>query len=210
MTLDSFAARVAFTLLASSGVMAFGLQKMKQRVNPETPQIPFTQSVQAAEPEDALARLTTAERSELNAFWASVLKDGQKFLLFEKGTCVLVDGYSPDAIKDAVTALDMVARPDAHFHTEPLEDGSFLVSHGENVFSYIPAEHAASQKDLLELCARELLTAEEKQAAPATWNPSLDARLGLMARRFMNEDAAEPTVAQIFIPSTLGGKLSAK
>lgn len=79
----------------------------------------------------------------------------------------------------------------ARFVTEPTSEGDLIVTFKEPVFHrFAPAEITAMEP-VLKNTASILLSPAESVAAGGNWLPPSTARLGLLARRRMLEDAAQ-------------------
>jgi hypothetical protein len=127
---------------------------------------------------------------DLVAFCSRHVTEKRSFVVFKRGTCVVINEPCKDPMKEARRILSACKDDDARFLTEVSNDGDLIVAFKDPVF------HRFSQKELskiqpwLKHTASALLTPAESVAAGDDWTPPENARIGLLARRRMLEDAA--------------------
>ena len=119
------------------------------------------------------------------------------FVLFSRGTCVVVEEPCTDPLAEARKKLAACAESEAPFVPEPTSEGDLIITFKEPVF------HRFTQNDLegllpwLDQVAPALLSPAESMAAVEGWSPHQNAKVGLLARRRMLEDASQAVPVKI-------------
>lgn len=134
---------------------------------------------------------------DLVAFCSDHVSKNRSFVIFRNGTCVVVNEPSMDPIGDARELLLACEDPEAKFVPEMTMDGNLMISFKEPVFHNFTAQDREELQAKLEILTPTLLTPKEKTSAGDHWVPPSHARFGLLARRRMLEDAADPTPVKV-------------
>jgi hypothetical protein len=121
----------------------------------------------------------------------------RSFVVFSHGTCVIVDEPSDQPIEDATEILKDCAEPAAHFITRKIEHGDYLVTYRRPAFNCLFAEEIERMRPDLEANYLGYLTPEERASMRKDFVMSLDAKLGLVARARLNQDASDRVVAKV-------------
>ena len=145
----------------------------------------------------ARAAKPTAASKDLVAFCSEHVTKNRSFVIFRNGTCVVVNEPSIDPIVDARGLLISCEDPEARFVPELTHEGNLMISFKEPVFHNFTAEERASLEETLTHMTPALMTPKEKVSAGDEWVPPTHARFGLLARRRMLEDAANPTAVKV-------------
>jgi hypothetical protein len=138
-----------------------------------------------------------ASTDDLVQFCSRHVTDKRTFVLFSRGTCVVVDEPCVDPLAEARRKLAACAESEAPFVPEPTSEGDLIITFKEPVF------HRFTQGDLegllpwLEQVAPALLSPSESMAAVEGWSPHQNAKVGLLARRRMLEDASQAVPVKI-------------
>lgn len=119
------------------------------------------------------------------------------FVVFSRGTCVVVNEPSSDPLADAKRKLAACADPSTPFIPEPTAEGDLIVSFKEPVFQRFTREEMSKLAPMLEKLAPALLSPAESVAAGDSWTPPDQAKVGLLARRRMLEDASSAVPVRI-------------
>jgi hypothetical protein len=119
------------------------------------------------------------------------------FVMFKRGTCVLVSEPSEDPLADAVALLHSCAEETARFIPERTSDGGMIISFKEPVFHRFSNEELEGLGPWLSQVAPTLMAPEEAMSAGDDWNPPFHARVGLLARRRLLEDASAPVAVRV-------------
>lgn len=141
--------------------------------------------------------LPEASTGDLVRFCAANVNETRSFVVFRTGSAVIVNEPCADPVAEACKKLAACSDPEVRFLTEPTREGELIVTFNEPVF------HRFNGKDLTELVpwlensAASLLTPSESAAVSEGWSPNRNARFGLLARRRMLEDAANPVPVRI-------------
>lgn len=126
----------------------------------------------------------------------------RSFVVFRNGTCVLVKEPCEDPVKAALGILKGIAGTDARFLSEQTAEGDLVVTFKGSVFHWIPGEDIASLDKWYLANSASLLSEQERGAAAPGWVPAPNARLGLIARKRLLEDAASKEIVKILRPNT--------
>jgi hypothetical protein len=144
-----------------------------------------------------LEAASLAAQQDLVQFCSRHVTAKRSFVVFRRGTCVIINEPCQNPMKEARAILAKCDDANARFVSEPTNEGDLIVTFKEPVFHrFAPAEIAA-MKPVLEKTASVLLSPTESVAAGADWLPPATARLGLLARRRMLEDAAQAVPIRI-------------
>lgn len=199
-----FSSRIAFgiaLLLAGSFGLAVAIM-----VPNHTPQGPTTDKSVAAndvkirtsldrdEPKQNAAPVST---DSLVQFCSQHVTATRTFVVFSRGTCVVVNEPNSDPLGDAKRKLAACADPDTPFIPEPTAEGDLIVSFKEPVFQRFTREEMTKLAPALEKLAPALLSPAESVAAGDNWTPPDQAKVGLLARRRMLEDASSVVPVRI-------------
>lgn len=134
---------------------------------------------------------------DLIQFCTKHVTEKRTFVLFKRGSCVVVDEPCADPLAEARRKLAACAEAEARFVPEPTLEGDLIITFKEPVF------HRFSQRELMELApwldqiAPALLSPAESVAAVEGWSPHPNAKVGLLARRRMLEDASQAVAVKI-------------
>lgn len=142
---------------------------------------------------------------ELVEFCSQHVTERRCFVVFDRGTCVLVKEPSGDPVAEAVALLQSCADSSAPFIPERTQDGGMIISFKEPVFHRFSSDALTDLGPWLNQVAPALLSPRETMTAGEDWNPPYQARVGLLARRRMLEDAAAPVAVRVIrakIPAT--------
>lgn len=134
---------------------------------------------------------------DLVEFCSAHVTAERSFVLFSHGSCVIVDEPNRDPVSEAVARLQACGEADARFVPERTRDGGMIISFKEPVFHRFSREALDAAGPWLDQVASTLLTPEESAAAGPNWQPPYHARVGLLARRRMLEDAAAPVAVRV-------------
>ncbi|MEM1085719.1 MAG: hypothetical protein AAGI48_16545 [Verrucomicrobiota bacterium] len=134
---------------------------------------------------------------DLVAFCSEHVSEHRSFVIFQNGTCVVVNEPSADPIGDARQRLLACEDPEARFVPELTQEGNLMISFKEPVFHNFTSEERAQLQVELDRIVPTLLTPKEKASAGGEWTPPVHARFGLLARRRMLEDAADPVPVKV-------------
>lgn len=138
-----------------------------------------------------------ATTEELVKFCASHVTTQRSFVVFSRGTCVVVNEPCKDPLAEARKSLAACADPNTPFIPEATAEGDLIVSFKEPVF------HRFTQGELKKLApwlgeiAPALLSPAESVQAGKDWTPPDHAKAGLLARRRMLEDATDAVAVRI-------------
>lgn len=130
-------------------------------------------------------------------FCAQHVTAERSFVVFRNGTCVIINEPNDDPIGTALALLRKTSAPDARFITRPIEADSYMVTYNEPIFHCLFADEVAQLAPVVDKSLDSFLTESERLAQPAGWEPPFDAKLGLVARTFLNTDARDQQVAKV-------------
>lgn len=159
------------------------------RVNHQAKGIPGTEGEIIAPP--------AASTKELVVFCSQHVSAKRSFVIFQRGTCVVVDEPCADPLAEARKRLSACAGPDAPFVPEPTSEGDLIVAFQEPVFHRFTREEVALLTPWVDQIAPALLSPSESVAAGDTWTPHENAKVGLLARRRLQEDASKSVPVKI-------------
>lgn len=134
---------------------------------------------------------------DLVQFCSSHVTDRRTFVLFSRGTCVVVDEPCADPLAEARKKLAACAELEAPFVPEPTSEGDLIITFKEPVFHRFTPGELRNLGPWLEQVAPALLTPAESVAAVEGWSPHQNAKVGLLARRRMLEDATQAVPVKI-------------
>jgi len=138
-----------------------------------------------------------ASTEALVAFCSQHVSAKRSFVLFQRGTCVVVDEPCVDPLAEARRRLTACSSPDAPFVPEPTSEGDLIVAFQEPVFHRFTREELALLTPWVDQIAPALLSPAESVAAGADWSPHENAKVGLLARRRLQEDASQAVPVKI-------------
>jgi hypothetical protein len=135
--------------------------------------------------------------AELVKFCSDNVTGNRSFVLFRRGTCVIIDEPCQNPLAVARKKLDACVGEDVRFISEPTAEGDLIVTFKEPVFHRFSRDELAKPSAWLDHASPALLTPAETVAAGDDWSPTGNARYGLLARRRLLEDAANPVPVRI-------------
>lgn len=121
----------------------------------------------------------------------------RSFVVFTNGTCVIVNEPTEDPIGMARATLNKCGGPEARFITRRIESESYMVTYSEPVFHCLFPDEVAQLAPVVEASFSSFLAPAERLVQPDGWEPPFDAKLGLLARTFLNADARAGEVAKV-------------
>lgn len=134
---------------------------------------------------------------DLVSFCSKHVTEKRSFVVFRRGTCVIVNEPCADPMVEARKILAKCKKSDARFLTEPTAEGDVIVAFNDPVFHRFSKDELGKLKPWLKQSATALLTPEESVAAGDGWVPPSGAQVGLLARRRMLEDAANAVPVKV-------------
>lgn len=134
---------------------------------------------------------------ELVQFCSKHVTDKRTFVLFRRGTCVVVEEPCADPLAEARRKLASCAESEAPFVPEPTSEGDLIITFKEPVFHRFTPVELEGLIPWLEQVAPALLSPAESMAAVEGWSPHQNAKVGLLARRRMLEDASQAVPVKI-------------
>lgn len=143
------------------------------------------------------AAAPTSSAAELVKFCSDNVTENRSFVLFRRGTCVIIDEPCQNPLAVARKKLDACVGEDVRFISEPTAEGDLIVTFKEPVFHRFSRDELAKPSAWLDHASPALLTPAETVAAGDGWSPTGNARYGLLARRRLLEDAADPVPVRI-------------
>jgi len=200
---------MALLMAGTSGLLAVWVLPQSEVAEPlsrsmtgEPTTVPAEHSAAADEGKPVLVRYAAPkppepEAEELVEFCSLHVTERRCFVLFGRGSCVLVKEPSADPVADAIASLKACADSSAPFIPEQTRDGGIIISFKEPVFHRFSNDILDDLGPWLNQVAPALLSPEETMSAGADWNPPYHARVGLLARRRMLEDAATPVAVRV-------------
>jgi hypothetical protein len=138
-----------------------------------------------------------ASMEELVRFCSQHVTEKRTFVVFRRGTCVVVDEPCADPLAEARRKLASCAESEAPFVPEPTREGDLIVTFKEPVFHRFTRGELSALGPWLDQIAPALLTPAESVAAVDGWSPHQNAKVGLLARRRMLEDASQAVPMKI-------------
>ena len=138
-----------------------------------------------------------AATEELVKFCASHVTGQRSFVIFSRGTCVVVNEPCKDPLAEAKKSLTACADPNTPFIPEATSEGDLIVSFKEPLFHRFTQGELKKLAPWLDGIAPALLSPKESVAAGKDWTPPNHAKAGLLARRRMLEDASDAVPVRI-------------
>jgi hypothetical protein len=139
----------------------------------------------------------TGHLDRLIDFCSSMVTYDRSFVVFSNGTCVIVSEPSIDPIAEAVTILGECSNPNARFLTDEIEHGNVLVTYQKPAFHCLFEDEINQTRVDLNAGFTHYLTAVERSQMDENWEPPFHAKLGLVARQRLNEDAMSLRIAKV-------------
>jgi hypothetical protein len=188
--------RVAMPIaLLLAGIFGLGISMIQPteiskiaatHVSPASPSMAMPS---ASLPANADQNLPGPSTEDLIGFCARHVTEKRSFVIFRRGTCVIVNEPCKDPMAEARKILAQCKDPDARFLTEPTNEGEMIVAFKDPVFHRFSKSELEKLRPWLKQTATALLTPDESVAAGEGWIPPSGAQVGLLARRRMLEDA---------------------
>lgn len=147
--------------------------------------------------EPAQVVLPAASTDDLIRFCSSNVTETRSFVIFHTGTAVIVNEPCQDPLEEAKKKLAACVAPDVRFISEPTREGDLIVTFNQPVFHHFSGKEISETSLWLSNAATSLLTPAERASVSEDWSPNRNARFGLLARRRMLEDAANPVPVRI-------------
>lgn len=135
--------------------------------------------------------------NELVSFCSRHVTEKRSFVVFKRGTCVVINEPCKDPMKEARKILAQCTDAEAKFLTEVTNEGDMIVAFKDPVFHRFSKKELEKLSPALARTASILLTPAESVAAGDGWIPPSNARIGLLARRRMLEDAANAVPVKV-------------
>lgn len=158
-----------------------------------SPQIVLTETQES----ERLVNAPPTPEDSLVQFCSRHVTPNRSFVVFNRGTCVVINEPCANPINKAREILARCGDIEAKFVSEPTTEGDLIVTFKEPVFHrFAPSEIAAMEPELIKT-ASALLSPAESVAAGDGWTPPATARLGLVARRRLLEDVEEAAPMRI-------------
>lgn len=158
----------------------------------------------SSEPESAVVDVAKkpGEDPRLMQFCINNMKSNRAFVVFQNGTCIIVENESSsDKIREiALNKLVRTAKPDAKFVCSPIENHNLIVSYSEPVFHLRFADEMSKHRISIDTDFKRFLTKQEISEIPAHWQPPFHAKVGLRSRARLMMDAENPVIAHIIAP----------
>lgn len=186
---------VALLLAGSFGVTVAVLVPRHQKLPSVTEAI--EEGVVATETPASTGATPAPSTEELVKFCSGHVTGHRTFVVFKRGTCVVVNEPCEDPLATARKTLAACADPNTPFIPEPTAEGDLIVSFKEPVFQRFTRGELAKLAPVLERLAPALLSPAESAAAGSDWTPPNLAKAGLLARRRMLEDASDAVAVKI-------------
>ncbi|MGL5019296.1 MAG: hypothetical protein ACRDBP_14265 [Luteolibacter sp.] len=141
--------------------------------------------------------------TELVKFCSDNVNETRSFVIFQRGTCVVIDEPCQNPLAEARRRLAACTTDaDVRFISEPTAEGDLIVTFKEPVFQRFSKDELAKHESWLVHATPTLLSPAESVAAGKGWSPPTNARFGLLARRRLLEDAANPVPVRIIRAKT--------
>jgi len=158
-----------------------------------------------AQPSDKPGAIETAKgekepaaaTEDLVKFCATHVTGQRSFVVFSRGTCVVVNEPCKDPLAEARKSLAACADPNTPFIPEATAEGDLIVSFKEPVFQRFTQGELKKLAPWLDEIAPALLSPAESVQAGKDWTPPDHAKAGLLARRRMLEDASDAVAVRI-------------
>ncbi len=196
--------RIALPIaLMLAGIFGLGIATVQPA---RVAKIPATAQVILPAPEPASperlsagAGATTPAPSpeELVTFCSKNVTERRSFVVFKRGTCVVINEPCENPMEEARKILARCKDAGARFLAEPTNEGEMIVAFKDPVFHRFSKNELEKLQPWLAQSASALLTPDESVAAGDSWSVPGNARVGLLARRRMLEDAANAVPVKI-------------
>lgn len=159
---------------------------------------PAAEAVPAPRPaQNPSAATQVSSANELVSFCSRHVTEKRSFVVFKRGTCVVINEPCKDPMKEARRILAECKDVEAKFLTELTSDGDMIVAFKDPVFHRFSKSELEKLTPSLKQASSILLTPAESVAAGDGWIPPGNARIGLLARRRMLEDAANAVPVKV-------------
>lgn len=185
------AGAIALVLAASVG-LAVALLVPERRPQDSTP--PVESALVRIDEE---GRMPETDSRRLVDFYSRHLTSQRSFVIFRNGSVVLIAEPCDDPLGKAREILDRCAEPDARFLTEQTGEGDLIVTFREAVLHWTPRAELEPLQKWASKNLGGLLSDAERASMRQDWMPPADARVGLVARKRMLEDARESKVLKV-------------
>lgn len=185
-----------FGLAAAILLPAPNLKKSTTRVS-NTVALAVATPENSPRPFQKMGEPPAASTDELVQFCSKHVTDKRTFVLFRRGTCVVVEEPCADPLAEARKKLASCAESEAPFVPEPTSEGDLIITFKEPVFHRFTPVELEGLVPWLEQVAPALLSPAESMAAVEGWSPHQNAKVGLLARRRMLEDATQAVPVKI-------------
>lgn len=199
--------RVALPIaLMMAGVFGLGIALIQPtpiaKNSPPAPVEPASENagageIVAAKPEAGKLSEPTPAGDDLVSFCSRHVTAKRSFVVFKRGTCVVIHEPCKNPMAEALRILEKCKDPEARFLTEPTNDGEMIVAFKDPVFHRFSHNELKQLQPWLSQTAAALLTPQESVTAGDGWVPPDHAKIGLLARRRLIEDATHAVPVRI-------------
>lgn len=199
--------RVALPIaLMMAGVFGLGIALIQPtpiaKSNPPAPDEPAggnprSGEILAAKRETGELTDPASGNDDLVSFCSRHVTAKRSFVVFKRGTCVVINEPCKNPMAEALRILEKCKDPEARFLTEPTSDGELIVAFKDPVFHRFSHNELKQLQPWLRQTASALLTPQESVAAGDGWVPPDHAKIGLLARRRLIEDATQAVPVRI-------------
>ncbi|MGB0993391.1 MAG: hypothetical protein ACPG32_13105 [Akkermansiaceae bacterium] len=133
----------------------------------------------------------------------------KSIVVFKNGTSLLIDHSITDPKAHALAELQKLRNKDLKFAVHRVEEQRLIVSFGGGHFYHWVFHEEARMMHMQKVeSVKDLLSGKERELLPADWKPSLDAKVGLLARTWLLADINEPVIKKILIAKEADPKKS--
>ncbi len=174
----------------AAGEIAVDVKNVEQTENPEV----VTDSAELS--------LRSVDLEKVIKFCIAHTTASRGFVVFSNGSCALVKEPSSDPVAEARAILASCAESDARFLSELTAEGDMIVTFKGSVFQWIPTDDIESMEEWSLANLDTLLSDSEREMSAPGWVPPAKARLGLISRKRLLDDAANGKVVKILRPNT--------
>ncbi len=118
--------------------------------------------------------------------------------IFENGTSVFVSEPTHDHVAEASVKLHRLGENEIKFSVFRVEDGSYIVSFSnQGITQWVYPQEVNYIQNMSTLDLKNYLSEREISTLPTNWNPTLEGRVGLLARAWLMSDLYNPKVHKI-------------
>ena len=208
-TLHSISFKITISVLSIFGLFMFCLHLPSESPRRILPSQPSTHlpppGIQAELEQVKSARNKALLEDTLSLSIPLVTQTRNDIVVFKNGSCVINQSQESGSIVHSSALLQRLKDTNIRFSVHPAEQGNYIVFfEGNAIYQWVTNTQVTAIKSLSSEALKLYLTTEEQQQLPKDWLPTLEGKIGIVARSWLHKDIEHPKLhrlLQAYLPS---------